>query len=170
MSRDSRAVSLNLAPRQPACVKLTIYSANAVSGNWWDGNYFVDFPDQLKGDRWQISVESFNMNSSNANVTAGFTISCPQLVQGNSYSTLNQSTNQTIFIYNGNSFNRFQDYGTIGIPLRDISFMRGQSLRFYFSTLAGTPLSSLGATAAAAYFGGSTQWCMQLTIYPCPLE
>jgi hypothetical protein len=148
--------------------KITIYSSNVnPGGTWYDGSYFIDFPEFLDGDRWQLAVESFNTTGSSANT--GYTIHCPQLAQGNTYSTLSQSTSTTIFANNGYSFNRFMDFGCMGLPVRDMSFMRGQNLRFYFSTLGGVPLSTLGASTANSYFGnGVTSWIMTLAIYPIP--
>lgn len=151
--------------------KITIYSSNAnPGGNWYDASYFIDFPEFLDGDRWQIAVESFNVNGVAANT--GYTISCPQLSQCNSYSTLTQSTATAILAFNGYSFYRFQDFGCIGTPLRDMSFIRQQNIRLYFSTLAGVPLSTLAPAVALNYFGAGsgTAWILTLCVYPIPCQ
>lgn len=157
-----------MKPHAKKFYRLVIYSANVLSTPtpagytaWYDGFYQIDFPEILNHDKYQVAVESFNMNRSGANATNGFIVHCSDLSQANSYSTLTQSTSTTLLNYNGNSFYRFLDFGSIGIPVKDVSFMRNNPLRIYLSTLDGVPITNND------YFGvGGTQWVMSLIIYP----
>lgn len=155
----------------PKWHKITIYSANAISGAYYDGIYSIDVPDVLDmTQQYQICVESFNINRSSANVNNGYIVSCPQIMQGNTYSTLTQSTNQALLNFNGNSYTRYIDFSSIGTPILNTGFMRNQQFNIILSTLDGVPLSAQGASAALAYFGGGTQWCMTLCVFPVPLR
>jgi hypothetical protein len=157
------------AGKPPKFYRISIYSSNCLPGGaWYDGQYFVDVPDFLDSDDYQIAVESLNINRSGANIGLGYGVNTGQLVQGNSYSTLTQSLSQALLLNNTNSFYRMLDFGSIGIPLRDMSFMRGQLLHIYFTTLDGVPITNMGAATALSYFGAGLLWSMTLIVYPIP--
>jgi hypothetical protein len=146
--------------------RIQLYSANVMptltpAGNsaWYDGYYQIDIPDILDSDKYQIAVEKFNMNLT-ANAGLGYIISCDTLPQANSYSTLTQSTNYSILTYNGSSFVRFIDFSSIGIPLKDKSWMRTNRIHIYFSTLNGVPITT------NKFYGASPMWSMSLIIFP----
>jgi hypothetical protein len=155
--------------KRPKFYRITIYSSNCLpGGSWYDSQFLIDVPDQLDGEDYQVAVESLNINRSGANMVNGFGVNTGQVVQGNSYSTLTQSLSQALLISNSNSYYRPLDLYSIGIPLRDQSFMRGQLLRLFFTTLDGVPISNMGAATALTYFGAGLLWQMTLIVYPIP--
>jgi hypothetical protein len=157
----------NLQPKK--FYRIQIYSANHLTNpippsglvpDWNDSYYQIDVPDILDSDKYQIAVESFNLNRTGANANNGYVVHCTSLTQANTYSTLTQSTSHALLTYNGNTFYRFIDFSSIGTPLRDLTFMRNKQIRIYLSTLDGVPIVDPN------YFGANIDWVMSLIIFP----
>lgn len=180
---------------KPKFYKITIHSSSAVSQGvlsqgWNDSYHFIDFPEILDHDKYQIAVESFVINTSvntttistttnngstgstttipqaNPNAFAGYIVSLPGVVQGNTYDTVSQSVSPSVLVTSGPLFNRFVDFDSIGYPLRDMSWMRGQNLRVTLSSLDGVllPIGFFGGTSA--FGAGASKWAMVLTVFP----
>ena len=136
-----------------------IQSASGVTPSWSDSTFFVDIPSFLDGDRYQIAVESFNVNQTNA-VNTGYVINCSTIPQPNSYATNTLCQSTAILNWNSSYFYHYIDFSSIGIPIKDLSFMRSKQLRIFFTGLDGNPL-------AATYFNnGVTNWVLSLVVFP----
>lgn len=158
---------------KPKFFKITVHSNSAIqqgtlSQGWWDSYFAVDFPEILDAHKYQLCVESFVINIGNTiAANNGYIVSLPGFIQGNTYDTVSQSLSPSVLVTSGANFNRFCDFSSLGYPLPDVSFMRGQNLRVTLSSLDGVLLqqATFGANTA---FG--TKWCMVLTIFPIPDE
>lgn len=162
---------------KPKFWKVTIHSTSAIqqgtlSTGWWDSYFAIDVPDFIDRDNYQVCVESFTCNtstpSSTTNATTGYIVGLPGFVQGKSYDTVSQSLSPGVLVTSGVSFNRFVDIGSLGYPLRDYSWMRGQNLRVTLSSLDGVLLPMTFFGASAAFGANATKWCMVLAVYPIP--
>lgn len=127
--------------------------------DWRDGYWFLDIPTFLDGDRYQVAVESMNFNGT---TNAGYVLNCTSIPQPNSYTTSGQCHSQALLNYNSTSFYHFIDFSSIGIPLKDMSFMRSKQIRFQLTGLDGNIISA----TAFNNVNTTTYWVMSLVIFP----
>lgn len=129
------------------------------TADWRDGYWFLDIPTFLDGDRYQVAVESMNFNRT---TNAGYVLNCTSIPQPNSYCTSAQGASQALLNYNSTSFYHFINFSSIGIPLKDMSFMRSKQIRFQLTGLDGNIISATAFNNANT----TTYWVMSLVIFP----
>lgn len=133
---------------------------------WRDGYYTIDIPDFLPNDQcWQLGVESFNMSQY---VTPGLVMHCDSFTQANSYSTSSQGNSNVLFTFMGGSFKQNITTRSIGMPINDLTFMRGKIMRFFLTTLDGQPIANIGQFSSAGTTG--LFWSMSLIVYPIHMD
>lgn len=159
--------------------RITVYSKDAISGNYTDGVYFIDLPDVIQEpNKYHLAVESFVVSpNSTTQIPAAFTVEFLDVNQPDTYSTSTRTNSRVacmicsegnVFWNNttGSNINRnWVNYqrnissSTIGIPLMDLSIMRTTQMRIQLKTMAD-------AVMGTGVLGSGAQWAMTLVIYP----
>ncbi len=140
--------------------KIFVSSSDVVTGNWQNGNYYVDVNvDELDPRyNWQMCVENFSISDSFPN---GFMLTCPNLpIIDGVFSTKTKTTQNILFATNGNAYQKVVDFNTIGAKVMSPTNFRSVMLNFVLTDFTGTPL----ATAPAP------TWGMVLVLYSSKRE
>ena len=150
----------------PRTYRIHIQSASVLQGyptdsgddpDYRDGRYFIDVPMPLSGDhQWQIVVESFHTNF--ATFTTGLILHCDGITQSDSYSTWTMGPTDAIVMCQGDvSVNQTVMVDSVGIPLNDLAWMRSKIMRFWLTTIDGSPLT---------YALAGNRWALSLIVMP----
>ena len=129
---------------------------NAEDGSATDLTFFVDLPQLVEGDH-MLAAESFTC--AQYGVDQNVVITCPDILQANSYSTATKGPTQDLLYipYNGSGtfFERVTS-DTLGIPLQSVLDLRSKRIRIVIRGVDGSPLNL------------NEHWTMTLVVWPTP--
>lgn len=135
--------------------RVMIRSVDRQSGTWDDAKFKIHLNDQLQSSiGYNVCVESFAIDRPSSEINP-YQITCPRMMQFNSYSTATDNSSQTLLISGGNYFNRTLGHDSHGLMLQDHTLFRGdQQIGFKIRDVSGGPLAL-----------GERPWAMTLVIF-----
>lgn len=115
------------------------------SNSWFHINV-GEVPLQNSNIKWQWAIESFliPLFPPVPLVITSLYVDIPSIIQPNSFSTITKCENTVAIISKTFEYTNRLNYDSIGVPLTDLSWLRGGTINVKVSDALGTPAGLVG--------------------------